>query len=155
MEEKQNPKHVQAQKEGKAPLEYLVGLTVDASEARVLKHGADKYGVRNWRVDKILASTYEGSLRRHLLAWISGEDIDPDSGEPHLAHIRANCAIVLDAQAHDTFIDDRDRAVSGVQQMAGNAHAAGRPNFFNADPAGMAQAKPMSPEPFGLYNPND
>lgn len=109
METKHNPKHIQAQKDGKVPLEYLV-TTMFPLDAAVHKHGADKYGVRNWRIDKILASTYEGAMMRHLLAWMGGEDIDPDSGKPHLTHLRACCAVVLDAQMHDTLIDDRGRA---------------------------------------------
>ena len=56
-EEKENPKHSQAMKDGKAPLEYLIDSVMDG-EARVLKGGADKYGFRNWLIDKIKASTY-------------------------------------------------------------------------------------------------
>jgi len=108
---KQNPKLIQAMKDGKAPLEYLI-TSVDEGDARVLKGGADKYGVRNWLIDKILASTYEGAIKRHLKDWIEGQDIDPDSGEHPFHHIRACCAIVLDAEKHGTLIDDRDRAVS-------------------------------------------
>lgn len=112
MEIKPNPKYVQAQKDGKMPLEYLV-YSVLVQDAIVHKHGADKYGVRNWREDAITASTYEGAMLRHFLAWAQGEDIDPDSGQPHLSHLRACCAVVLDADAHGKLIDDRDRKVSG------------------------------------------
>lgn len=103
---KQNPKLIQALKDGKAPLEYLVP-TMDELDAAVHKHGADKYGKFNWRIDEILASTYVGAMRRHLKAWVSGEDIDPESGKPHLTHLRACCAVVLDAAMHDKLIDDR------------------------------------------------
>ena len=106
-----NPKHIQAQKEGKAPLEFLV-YSVLEGDARVHRSGAEKYGVRNWLKDKILASTYEGAILRHFKAWAEGEDIDPDSGEAHLLHIRACCAILLDSEAHGTLIDDRDRVES-------------------------------------------
>lgn len=114
---RQNPKHIQAQKEGKFPMEYLV-YDVLIEEALVLKHGADKYGVRNWRKDKILASTYEGAIMRHLFAWATGHDLDPDSGLSHLAHIRACCAIVLDAVIHDTLIDDRSRCESKSESQS-------------------------------------
>ena len=107
-----NPKYIQAQKEGKIPLEYLP-WEVLIMDSVVHKHGADKYGVRNWRIDPILASTYEGAMMRHILAWALGEDIDPDSGQPHLVHLRANCAVILDAQAHGTLTDDRNRQQSG------------------------------------------
>ena len=103
---KQNPKLIQALKDGKDPLEHLV-TTVWPADARTHQHGADKYGRFNWRKDKILASTYKGAMLRHLRAWIEGEDLDPDSGQPHLSHLRACAAIVLDSEMHDTLIDDR------------------------------------------------
>jgi hypothetical protein len=104
----ENPKHLSAMRDGKEPLEYVVYEMLPL-DARVHKHGADKYGVRNWRKQPILASTYEGAMLRHFIAWARGEDLDPDSGMPHLAHLRACCAVVLDAQAHGTLIDDRGR----------------------------------------------
>jgi hypothetical protein len=106
-----NPKHVQAQKDGKAPMEYLC-YGVLGAEAKVLKHGADKYGVHNWRVDKILASTYVAAIMRHLVEWEQGADADKDSGEHPLVHIRACCAVALDAIKHGTLIDDRNRKES-------------------------------------------
>lgn len=106
-----NPKHIEAQKSGKDPLEYLV-WSVLPGDARVHRHGADKYGERNWRIDRIKISTYEGAILRHFRAWAEGEDIDPDSGFSHLYHIRACCAVLLDAEKHGTLIDDRDRQES-------------------------------------------
>lgn len=111
---KQNPKHIQAQKDGKAPLEYLV-TSMNELDAAVHKHGADKYGIRNWLIDEITASTYVGAMRRHLDAWAQGHDLDDGpggSGKPHLTHLRACCAVVLDAQMHGMLIDDRLRAES-------------------------------------------
>lgn len=102
----QNPKHIQALKDSKAPLEYLVTSCFE-DDAYVHKHGADKYGKFNWRVDEITASTYVGAMMRHLKAWTEGQDLDPDSGKPHLTHLRACCAVVLDAQMYSTLIDDR------------------------------------------------
>ncbi len=110
-EERDNPKHIRAMKDGKAPLEYLIDSVMD-DDAWVHKGGADKYGERNWLIDHIKASTYVGAIRRHLKAWSEGEDLDPESGRPHLSHIRACCAIVLDAKAHGTLIDNRNRAYS-------------------------------------------
>ncbi len=107
----ENPKHIQAMKDGKAPLEYLI-TSIEDDDAWVLKGGADKYGVRNWTIDKILASTYEGAIRRHFKEWSEGRDIDPDSGKHHFHHIRACCGIVLDADKKGMLIDDRDRAES-------------------------------------------
>lgn len=112
-----NPKHIRAQMDGKAPLEYLVWELLE-DDAAVHKHGADKYGVRNWLVNNILASTYEGAMMRHFLAWARGEDIDPDSGKPHLIHLRACCAVVESARRAGTLIDDRKRVESKSQAHA-------------------------------------
>ena len=106
-----NPKHIRAMKDGKAPLEYLI-TSVDDGDAWVLKGGGDKYGICNWLIDKILATTYVGAIKRHLKAWTEGQDIDPESGYHHFHHIRACCAIVLDAEKNGMLIDDRDRAES-------------------------------------------
>jgi len=110
-EEKENPKFIQALKDGKAPMECLV-LSVLEGEARVLKLGADKYGFRNWLIDKIKASTYIAAILRHLFAYARGEETDPESGESHLQHIRACCALLLDSKDQGTLIDDRFRKES-------------------------------------------
>jgi len=106
-----NPKLIQAMKDGKDPLEFIE-LSLLAGEARVLAHGASKYGVRNWLIDPILASTYQGAILRHLQAWFAGEDNDKDSGESHLDHIKACCTVMRSAQVNGTLLDDRDRKES-------------------------------------------
>jgi len=74
----------------------------------VHKHGADKYGKLNWRKDKIKYSTYKAAILRHTQAFFDAvENNDPDSGISHLAHIRACCAVLRDAELHGTAIDDR------------------------------------------------
>ena len=106
---KHNPKHIRAQKDGKAPMHLLPWKPL-AQVAQVLAGGANKYGERNWRIDEILASTYEGAIGRHaFLEWAQGVDADPDSGLHPLAHVAASCLIVLDAIDQGTFIDDRGR----------------------------------------------
>jgi hypothetical protein len=120
-----NPKAAQAVADGKAPLDYLESAVCDPSEARVMFSGAQKYGRRNFRDSTIKATTYIGALRRHVNAFASGEDIDPDSGEPHLAHIRACCAVLMSAQDAGTYHDDRREQFSltpqyhrGVDELA-------------------------------------
>ncbi len=103
----ENPKEQRAAADGKAPLEYLESGATDAGEARVMKHGADKYGVKNYTATSIRYKTYIGALRRHLNALADGEDADPDSGENHLFHIRACTTVLLAAQREGTLLDDR------------------------------------------------
>ena len=106
--DKSNPKHIRAQKDGKAPMD-LIPYQPLAAVARVMQTGADKYGRRNWLQDNILASTYVGAIARHaLLEWANGVDVDADSGEHPLAHVIACCLLVMDAENHNTLIDDRD-----------------------------------------------
>ena len=108
---KENPKLIRAQKEGKIPYDKLP-LRVLEGDAFVHAGGAAKYGERNWRIDSILASTYEGAIMRHFISWANGEDLDPESGRSHLYHIRACCAVMLDADMYGKLVDDRGRAVS-------------------------------------------
>ncbi len=110
-----NPKKQRAIEANKVPFEYLI-YSVLENDAWVHKGGADNYGHRNWLIDEIEASTYQGAMFRHLKAWAEGEDIDPKSGRPHLSHLRANCAVVMDAQEHGMLIDDRNRKESKGEQ---------------------------------------
>lgn len=89
---------------------HLVPPVALIHEAGVMEHGADKYGPFNWREKDVSASVYYAAALRHLLAWYDGEDRDPDSGHPHLAHIRACMAILLDAEAAGKLKDDRPPA---------------------------------------------
>jgi hypothetical protein len=75
--------------------------------AEVMGLGAKKYGPYNWREHAVSASVYQAAAMRHLLAWWSGESTDPESGQSHLAHAMACCAIVLDAEAVGKLNDDR------------------------------------------------
>ncbi len=85
----------------------LIPTALNKSVAGVLRHGAEKYGIFNWRATSVCASTYVHAMMRHLDAYRDGEDADKDSGLSHLAHIAANCAILLDAESCSCLADDR------------------------------------------------
>lgn len=90
----------------KCPL-HLLPPTAMSQTAWVLALGAHKYGPWNWRGSKVEAMTYVGAIMRHLSAWTSGEDLDPESGKSHLAHIAAGCSILMDATHVGNLIDNR------------------------------------------------
>lgn len=69
--------------------------------------GAIKYGAFNWREKGVRSSIYYSAALRHLLSWWEGEDTAPDSGQHHLAHVMACCAILLDAEECSVLTDDR------------------------------------------------
>ncbi len=99
-----NPKDAIAN--GKIPM-HLWPATATAMGAIGLLDGRSKYGQNNWREAGVRASVYVSACQRHLAAWFEGEDSDPDSQLPHLAHALACLAILVDAQAADKLTDDR------------------------------------------------
>ena len=80
----------------------------------VMSKGAAKYGPMNWRTDPVSSSTYYDAAMRHLTAWWDGQNNDPETGLPHLAHAAANMCILLDAFSGPWLLDDRP--------LAGYAH---------------------------------
>lgn len=69
--------------------------------------GGLKYGRANWRIAGVRASIYYDAANRHLTKWFEGEEIDSDSGLPHLAHAIACIAILIDANCAGKLNDDR------------------------------------------------
>lgn len=101
-----NPKDAIGRK--KVPF-HLVPAVARAIEAVVMALGAEKYGPYNWRVAPVNATVYTDAIQRHLDAWSDGEDVDPESRVSHLGHVRACCAILLDAQELGILHDDRQK----------------------------------------------
>lgn len=89
------------------PQLQLVPPVIVESMAAALTIGADKYGPWNWRTNQVEIMTYLGAMKRHIDAVLEGEDLDPESGTYHLGHVAAGCAIVLDAAAQGTLVDNR------------------------------------------------
>ncbi len=85
----------------------LVPPIAEVQEARAFAEGAERYGPYNWREAGVDTMTYIHAIRRHLAAYLDGEDNDQKSGVPHLAKIRACCAILLDAHDLGNLQDNR------------------------------------------------
>ena len=90
----------------KLPLDLVPPLTVAYASLAHL-NGALKYGKANWRKAGVRASIYAAAAKRHLDAWLDGEECDPDDGVPHLSAVLACVGIVLDARACGKLTDDR------------------------------------------------
>lgn len=61
---------------------------------RVLEFGERKYARNNWRlVSKV---RYVRAALRHLIAYASGEVLDPESNLPHLAHCACCILFILE-----------------------------------------------------------
>lgn len=63
--------------------------------AKVLTYGAAKYAPRNWEKGMDWGRLIAAQMR-HLAAFQSGEDVDPESGLHHLAHASC-CALMVHA----------------------------------------------------------
>ena len=88
-------------------------------------HGDLKYGAYNWRHAGVRSSVYFDAVHRHLNAWWEGEDIDPDSGEHHIAHAITGLAVLRDSQMFGNCTDDRPKShkPGWIQEMNERASA--------------------------------
>lgn len=99
----------------------LVDPEFSGSMARVLHMGEERYGKGNWK-NGIAFSRLLDAARRHIAAVESGEDIDPDSGFPHVAHVACNMMFIhYFMQLGRDDLDDRhyrnrDLPVPSVQE---------------------------------------
>lgn len=98
----------------KTPLGLIPPYAMEQT-AWVHKFGASKYGPFNWRDTGVCASTYINAIMRHLNAWRDGEDLDPESGISHLAHIACSCNIMMDANYCEKLQDDRNKVLKTNQ----------------------------------------
>lgn len=87
----------------------LVPPALELGAAVALAEGAEKYGPFNWRINHVEAMTYVAAIKRHLAAYVDGEDVDPESvkGKLHLEGIAASVAILLDSLYAGILIDNR------------------------------------------------
>lgn len=138
----------------KLPL-HLWPMTATMTGSLALLDGALKYGRSNWREAGVKASIYYDALQRHVTKWFEGEEADPDSGLPHLAHALACLAILVDAEAAGKLTDDRmypggtvallDRLTPHVERLKAK-HAERSPkHYMRRDPAGLVQSPPLDP----------
>jgi len=91
---------------GKLTSQYLLAMHGFDEIALVGEFGARKYGQWNYMSGMAFMRTL-GSCVRHLTAFIRGEDSDPESGCPHLAHLCYNALMLMEWQYRGVGTDDR------------------------------------------------
>jgi hypothetical protein len=110
-----NPKDILGMK--KPPLRLIppAGLL---HVAKVMGLGATKYGPFNWRDKDVRRSIYLEAAMRHILSDLDGEEIDPESGQPHAAHAASCMLILMDAKATGNLVDDRPKPGATARLIA-------------------------------------
>lgn len=94
--------------EGKVPLHLLSPVAIEQL-GKVLAYGATKYAPNQWR-GGMAWSRMLGALLRHTFAFMKGEDMDSESGLPHLAHAMCCAMMALEYQMLKNGTDDRYKA---------------------------------------------
>jgi hypothetical protein len=91
--------------QGKTRWDLLPFDAVD-QVARVMTFGAEKYNDRNWERGMNWGRLI-GAAFRHLAAFARGQNLDPETGLPHLAHAACCVLFLLTYQLRGTPGDDR------------------------------------------------
>lgn len=80
--------------QGKPELSYILDVMPALKDmVAVLEFGANKYERNNWKKGFSKGKLLD-SMLRHIDAFHSGEDSDPESGLPHVGHILCNAAFL-------------------------------------------------------------
>lgn len=89
------------------PMMSLVPEEAVAGIAKALEYGIQKHGKNEFRDNKITQTEVIDSLLRHTYAYLSGQDIDEDSGLSHVQCIGANYAMLEFKRVNKPELDDR------------------------------------------------
>jgi hypothetical protein len=94
------PKPAHKDDAGKPDMSLITYSMVEPA-AKILKFGEKKYGRLNYRnpnpgfEQRLIAAAL-----RHLLQHTDGQELDTESGEPHLAHALSDLMLIFDRRAH-------------------------------------------------------
>lgn len=91
----------------------LLPFTELEDVVQVLEFGAKKYSAHNWRKGMPVHKVFNSTLR-HLFAWWRGEDIDPESGLPHLAHAICNILFIKNYLSNPRLDPSLDTRLSTI-----------------------------------------
>jgi len=85
--------------------DYMPAREVNEAYASIATMGAIKYDTDNW-MKGLPISQLSASMQRHLWAYMSGEDKDPESGLSHLSHVLWNAVAMVYFESKGVM-DDR------------------------------------------------
>jgi len=99
--------HAEKFDQGKPPLSLLDRKALEGT-AQILAYGGRKYALHNWRKG-LRYTRLSDAVLRHLLAFIDGEDIDPESGLPHVDHAACGIMFLQNMTRTRPDLDDRHK----------------------------------------------
>lgn len=67
--------------------------------------GGKGYVPHSWKQVPNAAERYEDALYRHLAQLRAGEEVDPESGESHWAHVATNALFLAEFATHPEVVD--------------------------------------------------
>ena len=88
----------------------LLPLWTLAEEVAVWEYGRRKYAAWNWMKGMMWSIPF-ACLMRHLALWQMGEELDKESGLPHLAHAMCNLRMLVAYKRVFPQGDDRYKEV--------------------------------------------
>ena len=105
------------------PPEFLIGVSA------ILTFGAAKYDDHNWRLGIEYSRIY-GAAQRHLVAWSMGEEIDPESGLPHLWHAACNLSFLISFEEDEKYrsFDNRVKLPKTFKEYASELDSSNNKN---------------------------
>lgn len=86
---------------------HVIPAEVTAEVGLAMLEGACKYGSHNYRTVGVRASVYYDAALRHLTSFWEGQDVDPESGLPHIVKCLACLYVLRDSQRMGNWVDDR------------------------------------------------
>lgn len=92
--------------------------------------GADKYTDNGWQEVENGIERYSSALLRHYLNYKNGEEDDPESNLPHLAHLAWNALAILELYMHMR----RTKSLAGRIEEVPSTHPDYKP-IVNTHPA--------------------
>lgn len=75
---------------------------------KVLTFGANKYSSRNWEKG-INWTRIIGAILRHTIAYMRGEDKDPETGLSHMSHVLTEAMFLIHFERTRKEFDDRPK----------------------------------------------
>lgn len=84
--------------------------------SRLYAFGAKKYAAHNWRKGYEWSKSYD-SVVRHLTQFWEGEDIDPETGIPHVICAAFHCFVLAQYMKDHPELDDRYKPSDGIDEL--------------------------------------